>query len=690
MKELIFEIGAEEIPSNLLSYGIKRLEEFARKYFADNRIEHEGLKTYGTPRRLILHVQRLADRQSERVEEVQGPPKKISFDPEGKPTQAAVKFAESQGVPLSELGFRTTPKGEYLTAVRRLPREKTDKILKTGLLLIIQSINFPKSMVWGPSRVRFVRPVRWIAAVYGGKPVAVSFGEVKSRPVSRGHRFLSPAPFPVKTFSAFEKDLRKKFVLIDPEEREKIIRKEAVRLEKGCGGSVLLQDDVLEQAVQMVEFPVVFRGDFDTEYLGLPKEVIINAMVEHQGYFPVFDPSGERLLPHFIAVSNMKVSNMGLIRKGNERVLRSRLADARFYFDSDLKVGLDERVGQLKKTVYQEELGTQYERVERLSLLSAEIGTMLGLPSPEIDQARRAGLLSKADLVAGVVREFPKVQGIMGGEYARRQGEPEEIAIALSEQYLPRFHGDRLPGTTLGRILSVAEKIDAIAGAFGVGLIPSGSEDPYGLRRQATGLIQTALLFSRPFSVRAMTEQAILLYGERLKRKPLTDVVEFLRQRFEFIVSSQGFRPDMIDAVVSGEFDDPSVCLKKIEALARFGEEPFFNSLMISFKRMGNIIPRGFGNAPVDQGKFKAPEEKSLFDALLEKEKETVRHYNEGRYDQALKALSDLRGSIDLFFNRVRVMEDDAEVRNNRAALLYRGVALFRTYAEFSKIVTEG
>ena len=693
MKEFLFEIGVEEIPSNLISFGMKRMEELAGKFFAEFRLSHEGIKTYGTPRRLILHVAKLADKQAGSSEEITGPPKKISYDVQGNLTQAGIRFAEAQGVGIKELKIKITPKGEYLSVLKQKPQHQTALLLKMELPRFIQSISFPKSMIWGPSKVRFVRPIRWIVALYDQKPLPFKFGEIKSGTGSYGHRFMAPKPIQVRSFVSFEKQLRKQFVIIDPAERREMIQKEARRLGELCGGKTQIEEEILGQAVDMVEYPVVFKGTFEKRFLKLPKEIIINAMCEHQGYFPVMNRGGDQLLPYFVAVSNIKTGQMKIIQKGNERVLRSRLSDAQFYFESDLEVKLSDRVEELRRVVYQERLGSQFERSERLSALSGELGLMLGSSKTQIEQAVRAGILSKADLLTGVVREFPKLQGIIGREYALLQGESTEAAVALAEQYLPRTSGDVLPQTPTGKILSMADKIDAIVGAFGVGLIPTGSEDPYGLRRQGTGLIQIALSLTSPFSCQKLIEKSIALFGKKVSADVQKEVIEFLKQRFEFVLVSRGYRSDIIQAVMSVEFNDPGIGLKKVEALTRFsaGEKAVFEALLILYKRMNNIVPKKITHDAVVSELFRSDAEKGLKSAIEEKTEaiNRLKEAGEDPFELILNELSRLRDPIDRFFIAVMVNDPDEQFKKNRLALLKSCLELFSEIADFSKITAE-
>ncbi len=692
MKELLFEIGVEEIPSNLIAYGMKKMEELAGKLFKENRLEFGGIETYGTPRRLILYVPLLAEKQTSFSEEITGPPKKISYDESGKLTQAGFKFAQAQGVSPGSLKVKTTLKGEYLCVLKKKKELQTALLLKTALPQLVLSLSFPKAMTWSPSKIRFVRPIRWIVALYGGKTIPFKLGEIKSGDRSCGHRFLAPNSFKAGKFASFEKQLRKQFVIIDPEERRKEIQKGAIETGKSCGGTTEIREEILDQAVYMVEYPVVFKGGFEKAFLKLPKEIIINAMCEHQGYFPVLSSAGDHLLPYFVAVSNMKVPQIRMIQKGNERVLRSRLSDAQFYFESDLKMKLSDRVEGLNKVIYQEKLGTQFERTERIEKLCHWMAAQIRPGDESLSgMARRAGFLSKADLLTGVVREFPKLQGIIGKEYALRQGEPAEMAHALVEQYLPRFAGDALPQTLLGKILSMADKVDAITGAFEVNLLPTGSEDPYALRRQAAGLIHILLTFDpSPFNVNDLISASRMHHIKHKLMtgpKPLTD---FLKQRFEFILESKGYRPDIIQAVTSVEFKDLVLEKKRIDALTKFCQNPMFNSLFIAYKRMNNIIPKGYRpGESIKDGLMTHEEEKRLFKIVSEKKGLKDDFLKRHHYEKVLELFAEFREPLDQFFTAVMVNDPNPAVRENRLALVHECLDFFRSYADFSKIVTE-
>jgi glycyl-tRNA synthetase beta chain len=693
MKELIVEIGVEEIPSGLILFGMKALESLSAKLFKESRLDYEGMKSYGTPRRLILHVAKLSERQSEYLEEVIGPPWKLAYDEKGKLTRAGTKFAEAHGVSVRDLKMKKTPKGEYLSAIRRKPVLRTEAILKNSLAGLLHSLNFPKSMVWGPSKVRFVRPVRWTAAVYGGRNIPFRFGEIKSAPLSYGHRFMAPKPLKIKDFKRFQQQLKKQFVLIDPTERRKRIVNLAERLGKRSGGKTAIGEEYLEQAVYLTEFPVVFRGEFDVPFLNLPQEIILNALCEHQGYFPVFDTAGDRLLPLFVAVSNLRSRKPKVIQNGNERVLRSRLSDAQFYFESDLKVRLEDRAAGLARVVYQENLGTLQDRVSRLSRLSEQIAAWTAPGDPELSKkAARAGLLSKTDLLTGVVREFPKLQGIIGKEYALRQGEDPEIAKALEEQYLPRSAGGDLPESRVGKILSLADKMDTLTGSFGLGRIPTGSEDPFALRRQATGLIQILWGYDPlPFNLTDLVSASVREFRRQghFQKEIEGPVLDFLRQRYEFILESRGYRADIIRAVTAVEFKAPAAGEKRIAAIQKYLPDPGFKALLTAYKRLSNILPKNDAGGVLDAGRLTADEEKRIHQIISGRSGTAAEFFRDEAFEALLNLYLELTEPLDRFFTAVMVNDPDPVIRENRLALVRTSLNYLKSFADFSKIVTE-
>ncbi len=686
--ELFVEIGVEEIPSNVMAPTLQRLKEMAAERLATDSIPSGAPQVYGTPRRLILHIPGVSSRQETKSETITGPSKKVAFDSQGNPTPAAIGFAKSQGVAVSDLKVRLTEKGEYLAIEKRLEGQPTALLLEKILPEIIGGLTFPRSMRWNKEGVAFVRPIRWIVALYDGKVVPFSYAGIRSGNTSSGHRVMAPGAFQVKDFASYQKEMRKRFVLIDPEERHQKIQEEMRALADEKKGKIEEDESLVWQAAFMVEYPKALCGSFDRPFLEVPKEVIITAMKEHQGYFPLQTEAGA-LLPHFITIINIEPKKTEIIQKGNERVLRARLTDAKFYFEQDRQGKLIDRVEGLKRVTFQEKLGTLHDKVERLRPLSEFIVKQLDILGDQ--DAQRAALLCKADLITGVVREFPSLQGVMGRIYATLDGESHSVAQAIEEHYLPRFSGGPLPKSRAGQILAIADKLDTLVGCFGAGLIPSGSEDPYALRRQGLGMIQILVTVEafRQFSLGAVVGETISLYegqGKFSGGNVASEVAGFLKQRVGSYLESEGVRYDLRDAVLARQLNRPRDIVECADALVRFSTQPLFGPLMTVFKRAIRILPKGF-QGEARESLLKDPAERILYQALLTAGEAARGHWEKREYEQVLWSLATLYEPLNRFFDGVMVMDEDLDVRQNRLSLLRSVRALFDQFGDFSKIV---
>lgn len=689
-RELLLEVGTEEIPANFIGPALGKMKDLAISLFKEERLELGEVHCYATPRRLVFHVTDLSERQAAFSREVVGPSKSVSFDPTtGQPTKAAICFATGQGVDISDLKIKKTQKGEYVSIIKMEEQKETALFLRELLPRLISSITFPKMMRWDGSGIPFVRPIRWIMAVYDERLVEFEFAGLMSQERSYGHRFMAPNSFKVKDFKSYKRLLEKNFVIIDQELRRGMIEDQLRIIAEKKKGRILKDEELIDQAVYMVEYPESILGGFDPRFLGLPKELPINAMKEHQGYFSLVDKE-ERLLPYFISVSNIKGEDMELIRRGNERVLAARLSDAAFYFEKDKALRFEGLIEGLRGVIFQERLGSLYEKTERISGLSIYLADIIG--NVPIEKVKRAAQLCKVDLLTGVVREFPKLQGIMGREYALIHGEEADVARAIDEHYLPRFAGDSIPPSEIGAIVSVADKMDTLVGCFGVGLIPSGSEDPYALRRQGAGIIQILIEKLQLISLPELIDLSMTLLDGKIKRereKVKAEVLQFLMQRMEHILSTKGIRYDLIDAVLSSRFDRPSDIYNRAQALSAASKEEGFDSLMTSFKRAINIIPKDF-TYELNLEKLKEPAERQIYDAFKTIEMKMGQLVSKGMYKELLKEISLLRGPIDNFFDKILVMDKDLSARYNRLALLSLIRGIFLQIADFSKIAQPG
>lgn len=686
-KELFLEIGSEEIPAGFIPRAMAEMEAIISRELTNARLPFKEVKTLGTPRRLALMVNGLPAVQPDAVITATGPSKKAAYDSDGKPTKAAEGFARGQGVDVSELKVITTEKGKYLAVTKQETGRPTHLLLAEILPRLIAEIPFRKSMRWGDLEARFARPIHWIVALFDGSVVPFNFANTQSGAVSRGHRFMANTPFPVRDFAHYAEECERHFVIPDPQRRKEIIRRETHRVAEAAGGHLLPDEGLLEEVTYLAEYPSAVAGSFPAEFLEVPKEVLITSMRSHQRYFSIVDGQG-RLMPGFITINNTLTEDPTVVIKGNERVLRARLSDARFFFKEDQKVSLDERVEALKKVVYQQKLGTSYEKMERFRSLAEALADQL---NPAVkEQTSRAAYLCKADLVSGMVGEFPEVQGIMGREYALLEGMVPEVANAIAEHYLPTQAGGDLPASDTGAFVSIADKMDTICGCFGVGLIPTGSADPYALRRSAIGIIN--IILDKGYRIK-LTDliliatsqlQSILLPLDKKQADVTRDVLEFFRGRFTNLLADQ-YPSDVVDAVVSAGFDDLVEVRDRISALTRFKSHPDFEALTVAFKRIGNIIKDGL-DAPVDPALFQDQAEKQLYESFQSVKTAAGQKIAAGSWLDALTGIAALRGPVDTFFDKVMVMAEDAKVKNNRLALLTAMARMFGQIADFSKI----
>ena len=683
-KDLFLEIGCEEIPAGFIPKAMADMEQLLRRELESARLEYGEVVTLGTPRRLVLAVKGIAERQPDAELTAMGPAKSVAYDADGNPTRAAQGFARGQGVEVSQLTLVLTEKGEYLAAKKSEIGRDTSELLTEMLPRLIGAIPFKKSMRWADLETRFARPIHWIVALYDGLVVPFTFGNIESGSVSRGHRFMANTVFPVRDFAHYLEECERHFVIPDPERRKEIIRREIERVANKAKGEVLPDEELLTQVSFLVEYPSAVAGTFSPDFLVVPREVLITSMREHQRYFSMVDGEG-KLLPGFITINNTLTEDPEVVVKGNERVLRARLSDARFFFNEDRKSTLASRVEALKSIVYQAKLGTSYEKMERFRALAKGLADEL---NPAVAQLTfRAATLCKADLVTGMVGEFPEVQGIMGREYAIHDGEEPEVANAIAEHYLPTQAGGALPASDIGAFVSLADKMDTICGCFSVGLIPTGSADPYALRRSALGIINIVLErgYRKPLS--SLIGASIdLLAGKssRPREEVQREVLEFFRGRFVNLMADR-FPSDAVDAVVSVSFEDLVDAGAKIAALAEFRNREDFGPLAVAFKRVCNIVKEGV-DSPVLAELFEDAAEGALHAALKQAAGKVESALADGDYLAALTEIATLKPAVDLFFEKVMVMAEDERVRGNRLALLTGIARLFARLADFSRL----
>lgn len=677
-RDLLFEIGTEEIPAHVMPHLLEDLAQQAETMLKEHRLSYEKVRTLGTPRRAALIVTGLAERQEDINTETRGPSVAIAFDADGNPTKAGVGFARGQGVDPSTLIQRDG----YVYAAVHESGAATAELLTSLLPDLVRAIPLPNSMRWGDLDFRFIRPIRWFVALYGTEIVPFTLAGVTSGNHSRGHRTLAPADFVITSAADYEAACEKAYIIVDPERRRAMICEQITETAKACGGTAEITPDLLEEVLYLVEYPTALSGSFEEKYLALPAEAVITPMRDHQRYFPVKAADGS-LLPAFITVRNGGKAHLDVVAHGNERVLRARLADAQFFFDEDRKKSLAEHREKLKTVVFQRGLGSMYEKTVRLMALTTAIVEEMAAGDADdaaLADAQRAAELSKADLVTGMVTEFTELQGIMGREYALLDGESPAVARAIDEQYMPRFAGDELPQTPLGVALSVADKIDNIVGTFSQGRIPTGSQDPFGLRRQALGLVLMLIEQESTMLLSDLVDEACDLYDlEEFRDKMQVYVADFIRLRLKNVLSERGVRYDVQEAVL-GDVDlvaDVPVRAAYVERLlASEGGE----ALVQSFVRVGNIA-RSVTGGTVDPALFKAEEEGALLSAY----QAAADARAEG--EDTLPAEQALGKAINTFFDAVMVMDKDARVKENRLSLLKMIDDDLLETADYSKIV---
>ncbi|MBI2683234.1 MAG: glycine--tRNA ligase subunit beta [Acidobacteriales bacterium] len=707
MADFLLEIGLEEIPARMIDDAREELaRRFAALFVRERLADSPKLAAYSTPRRLAVLATGLAASQPDVIEQVTGPSTKVAYK-DGKPTPAAEAFARKAGVEVSKLECVTTPKGEYLSAsVTKKGRSAAD-VLAEELPKEIASINWPKNMYWRAGKPeRFVRPVRWLVALLDDKVVPFEFGGVKSGRDSQGHRRLGNGKFTINKPSEYITSLTEAHVIVDQaERRRKIDYSLAAALQSVAGARLRKDMSLLDTVVNLTEWPAAVLGSFESEYLALPEEVLVTVMRDHQKYFAVEDAGG-KLLPHFIAVLNTDGDPDGLVRHGHERVLRARFNDARFFWQADQKTKLADRIEMLRSVTFQKDLGSYYDKAKRLAHLVSIGGADFDHPKHRVKRNAmyEAAWLAKTDLTTELVKEFTELQGIVGGLYARAQGHDQAVADAVYDHYKPESMDDAVPRTIEGAILAVADKADTIAGMFALGMVPTGSKDPFALRRAANGIVKIVAEHHLPMDLGMLFNVCLVAYkGSEAEKKftaldkYMSNIAAFFRERLEFYLrDGKGHAYDEVNAVLAADSAHIVDALARVQAVAAARKSADFESISIAFKRIKNILKQaqdktgGKLTLPAfDPALAKDAEEKALaaLAAEIAPKVEEMRHHRD--YAAALSEIARLRPALDAFFDKVMVMVDDEKIRSNRLSLLDSLLKDFSTIADFSEIVTE-
>jgi glycyl-tRNA synthetase beta chain len=686
--ELVLEIGTEEIPSGYLANGLRELARLADARLRDNRIEIAGdLLTYGTPRRLVLIGKAIAKTQVSLVQEITGPPKSVAYDTEGRPTRAALGFAQKQGVSVEELGYVETSKGEYLYIKKQIPGKRTLDVLAEVLPELIAGIPWPKSMRWGTLGFPFVRPIHWVLALFDSEVIPFEIAGVRSGNATRGHRFMAPAVMEVFSVQDYLQKMGESFVQINQNEREARVEAVTRKAAETAGGVPSQDPELVTTVANLVEYPSAVCGSFDAAFLDLPAPVLITAMKEHQRYFAVYNGNGQ-LMPNFVAVNNTLARDASVVRRGHERVLRARLSDAEFFFKEDRKRPLADRIENLKGVIYQAELGTSHAKVQRFTRLAEFLGDQV-LPDA-LDGVRLCARLCKCDLVTQMVTEFPTLQGVMGAEYARMEGYPEAVCTGIQEHYLPTGAAGRLPTSEIGAVVGLADRMDTITGCFAVGLEPSGSADPFALRRHALAVIRIVEEMGWDISLLGFIEKGLSLLIKEVafdRDSVFERVVEFFRERYRQMMLRSGYASDFIEAVISAEFDRIYQIRSRIDHLKRFASESReFHELALTFKRVTNILKRQERTFEVAPELFKERCESALWEIYLGLRDDVYRCLDNRNYYEALTLMARLKPPVDELFDGVEILtQEDQIVSQNRIGLLQHLARLFFRVADFSK-----
>lgn len=687
MSELLYEIGVEELPSGYINAAKDALREGVLSRLSGLGVTFGDVSAYATPRRLALSIKDLPDTRPQRSVKHYGPPAKAAFDSNNALTRAGLGFAKSKGVDPSLLKVEKTDKGDYLCVEIQEGGEPLRDILAETLSQVTLSLSFPKSMTWGGGGVSFARPIRWIVAVFGGQVVDTKIGGINAGAVTSGHRFMSSGQIGVTGREDYLSGLRENAVLADVEERKRTILAKAKAEAEKHGASLVEDDELLETVAYITEWPVPLWGAFDKEFLALPEELLVTTMKHHQKMFAVKGADG-KVTNGFIGVSNTATPNADAIVAGYRRVLRARLSDAKFFFDEDRKKPIDYFNAKLKDAMYQKKLGTMADKAKRVTKLTEHIADAVAPESKT--SAIRAAQLCKFDLTTQMVFEFPELQGVMGREYARHSGEPEEVCLAIYEHYLPKGAHDALPSTLAGSLVGVSDRMDSIVGCFGIGLVPTGAQDPFALRRNALGIIQIVFnRLARPVSLSALIDAAVAGYGGKLDTDPAEikeKVLEFFAGRLKSLWMQGGAPHDVADAVLASGFDDLADANLKAGAMTELKKRDFFEPLAITFKRVANISGGHVAKA-ISTEFFEKAIEGELLGETIKAEGEVFPLIESREYLKALERISALRPVVDRFFDEVMVMAEDMKARDNRLSLLSRLSGLFGKIADFSKIV---
>lgn len=687
-RDVLLEIGLEEMPARFVTDSMNQLGGKVEQFLQEQQISYDGIKVYSTPRRLAVLVQGVAEAQKDIEEEAKGPAKKIALQEDGSWSKAALGFTRGQGMSVEDIYFKEINGVEY-AHVNKFIKGQPSIHLLPKLKDIVTGLHFGKNMRWADNDLRYIRPIKWIVAIFGSEVVPFQITNVSTGRVTKGHRFLGDE-VTINSPAEYEEQLKSQFVIVDPAERKAVIRRQLSELEKEKSWIIPVDEGLLEEVNNLVEYPTALSGSFSEQFLELPEEVLITSMKEHQRYFPVKDESA-KLLPFFVTVRNGDSHSLETVARGNEKVLRARLADADFFYKEDQSRDIAFFLNKLQTIVYHEKIGTLAEKVSRIRRLGAKLSGLIGASKEEQERVDRAAEICKFDLVTQMVYEFPELQGVMGEKYAVQKGEDPEVAQAVSEHYEPRHADGQAPETLTGAVVSLADKLDTIVSCFAVDIIPTGSQDPYALRRQAAGVVLILEEKKWDIPLETVLRAAIEVVkedkiGEKEAEAPLEELVAFFKLRIKHSLQEKEVRYDLIDAVLSGSVGSLSSLFAKAAVLMDRKEEDGFKGTAEALSRVVNIAKKAEGNGTVNEQAFINDEEKELYKEFLRVQQEMKETKSA---DQQFALLQSLQQPIEQYFDHTMVMDDEAAVRQNRLNQMRELSAIILAFADFNKILVK-
>ncbi|MCY7976733.1 glycine--tRNA ligase subunit beta [Bacillus inaquosorum] len=676
-QDLLLEIGLEEMPARFLNESMVQLGEKLTGWLTEKNINHGEVKLFNTPRRLAVFVKDVAEKQADIKEEAKGPAKKIALDADGNWTKAAIGFSKGQGANVEDLYIKEVKGTEYVF-VQKFQAGQETKSLLPELSGLVTSLHFPKNMRWGNEDLRYIRPIKWIVALFGQDVIPFSITKVESGRTTQGHRFLGHE-VSIESPSAYEEQLKEQHVIADPNVRKQMIQSQLEAMAAENNWSIPVDEDLLDEVNHLVEYPTALYGSFESEFLSIPEEVLVTTMKEHQRYFPVKDKNGD-LLPHFITVRNGNSHAIENVARGNEKVLRARLSDASFFYKEDQKLNIDANVKKLENIVFHEELGSLADKVRRVTSIAEKLAVRLQADEDTLKHVKRAAEISKFDLVTHMIYEFPELQGIMGEKYARMLGEDEAVATAVNEHYMPRSAGGETPSTFIGAVVAMADKLDTITSFFSIGVIPTGSQDPYGLRRQASGIV--AILLDRNWGI---SFEELLTFVQTDKENELLD---FFTQRLKYVLNAEQIRHDVIDAVLESSELEPYSALHKAQVLEQKLGAPGFKETAEALGRVISISKKGV-RGDIQPDLFENEYEAKLFDAYQTAKQNLQESFSKKDYEAALSSLSALKEPIDAYFDHTMVIADNETLKANRLAQMVNLADEIKSFANMNALIVK-